>query len=67
MSSCPSSFPELTGLPGEEAKAKIEKEYPSLLVQVIPEDSMVTMDYREDRVRIFVDASGKVARDPRPG
>lgn len=63
-SSPPNSFPDLNGIPGEEAKSKIEKEYPSLLVQIVPEDSMVTMDYREDRVRIFVDTDGKVARVP---
>ena len=63
----PNTFPELTGKPGEEAKATLEKKYPSLQVSIVPEDSMVTMDYLEDRVRIFVDKDGKVARDPMIG
>lgn len=63
----PSSFPSLNGVEGEEAKKIIEKEFPSLSVQVVPEDSMVTMDFREDRVRIFVNADGKVARAPMLG
>lgn len=63
----PTSFPTLNGLEGEEARKIIEKEFPSLSVQVVPEDSMVTMDFREDRVRIFVNASGKVARVPMLG
>lgn len=33
----------------------------------MPEGSMVTRDYRIDRVRIFVDAHGVVARVPRTG
>jgi hypothetical protein len=31
------------------------------------QDAMVTMDFREDRVRIFVDEEGKVVRPPRIG
>ena len=31
---------------------------------VVPEDAMVTMDYRDDRVRLWVDASGGVVRAP---
>eukprot|EP00656_Telonema_subtile_P010219 TRINITY_DN14899_c0_g2_i1.p1 TRINITY_DN14899_c0_g2~~TRINITY_DN14899_c0_g2_i1.p1 ORF type:complete len:129 (-),score=14.84 TRINITY_DN14899_c0_g2_i1:238-624(-) len=33
----------------------------------VPEGSMVTMDMREDRVRVFVDAEGKVSDVPRRG
>ncbi|KAG7359028.1 Potato inhibitor I family protein [Nitzschia inconspicua] len=60
----PPSFPQLKGMDGEEAKKTIEKQFPSLSVLLVPEDSMVTMDYREDRVRIFVDPNGKVATVP---
>ena len=38
-----------------------------LQVQQIAPDSMVTMDYRTDRVRIVVGEDGKVAREPRVG
>jgi Potato inhibitor I family len=60
----PSTFPRLNGMNGEEAKRILEKEYPSLSVHLVPEDSMVTMDFREDRVRLFVGPDGKVARIP---
>ena len=33
----------------------------------IPEGSMVTMDFRTDRVRVFVDGQGKVAQAPHRG
>jgi hypothetical protein len=36
-------------------------------VHVVPENSMVTMDFREDRVRIFVDGEGKVVSAPTLG
>ena len=60
-------WPELAGKTGEEAKAAILKDDSKLQVDVLPEGSMVTMDYRLDRVRIFVDEAGKVARAPRKG
>jgi hypothetical protein len=64
-----SAWPEksLVGMTGEAAKNEIKDVDPSLEVHVLPEDSMVTMDYREDRVRIFVDADGKVVRQPNAG
>jgi hypothetical protein len=62
--SIPSSFPELNGLDGNVARETLQSQYPSLHVEVLPEDSMVTMDYREDRVRIFVDPSNTVSRTP---
>jgi hypothetical protein len=62
--SIPSSFPELNGLDGDVARETLQGQYPSLHVEVLPEDSMVTMDYREDRVRIFVDPSNTVSRTP---
>ena len=36
-------------------------------VLTVPADGMVTMDFREDRVRVFVDGEGKVAREPSCG
>jgi len=58
----------LIGMAGEEAKAVIEAINPSLQVQVIPEGSMVTADYRLDRVRIFVGEGGNdVTREPQRG
>jgi hypothetical protein len=68
----PSTFPGLLGMQGEDAKAKLRNEYPSKdllsVIQVIPENSPVTMDYREDRVRIYIDKeTGKVTSVPQTG
>jgi hypothetical protein len=58
-------WPELVGVDGDVAKTTIAQENPSITtIQVLPKDSMVTMDYRTDRVRIFVDDNNKVVRTP---
>lgn len=64
---CKTAWPELEGVSKEEAENVIHKEEPSLTVQVLPKDSMMTMDYRTDRVRVMVDEEGKVASTPRVG
>ena len=61
-------WPELVGIDGEAAKSKITEERPDLnKVQVVPSDAMMTMDYREDRVRVLVDKGNKVVKPPRIG
>ncbi|KAL6057577.1 Chymotrypsin inhibitor-2 [Balamuthia mandrillaris] len=60
-------WPELVGKPFEEVKAAILNDNGSLQVQSVPEGSMVTMDWREDRVRVFVDNVGNCAETPRVG
>ena len=60
-------FPQVVGLTGEEAKNVILQINPNLQVQIVPEGSMVTMDFRTDRVRIFVDGTGIVRNTPRIG
>ena len=63
-----SSFPELNGKSVEIAKATIAKIYPKFNIQVLKKGSMVTMDYRTDRIRIFVDPnSGLVDGIPKIG
>lgn len=59
-------WPELVGKTGEEAKQVIlATGGPGIKsVEIIPADSLVTTDFRLDRVRIFVDESGKVERTP---
>ena len=60
----------LVGYTGEDAKFAVLAGDGTLReenVIVLPEDSMVTMDYREDRVRIFVDGDGRVVRQPTVG
>ncbi len=61
------SWPELVGMNGEEAKAQLQAALPGKKIMLVPQDSMVTMDYRTDRVRIFVDSEGNVARTPTLG
>ncbi|MCX4783629.1 serine protease inhibitor [Streptomyces sp. NBC_01264] len=61
-----SAWPELTGKPVEEARRHIGSEFPEITVHVVPEGSMVTMDFNEQRVRLFV-KDGKVIREPRRG
>lgn len=39
----------------------------SLQVQITPQDAMVTMDHRMDRVRLLVDQANKVVRAPKRG
>nr|XP_054754570.1 uncharacterized protein LOC129260639 [Lytechinus pictus] len=77
MASQKTKWAELVGKTGEEAKAVILQERPGLTVsiletcftqvQILPEDSMMTMDFREDRVRILVDGAGKVVKSPSIG
>lgn len=64
---CKTSWPELQGKSKEDAEKVIHQEEPSLTIQVLPKDSMMTMDYRTDRVRVMVDEDGKVAVTPRVG
>jgi hypothetical protein len=68
-SSQPASWPEkdMVGWNGEVAKAAILAEQSSLHVYIVPQNSMLTMDYSEERVRILVDENGKVVRQPRIG
>ncbi|KAI5682480.1 hypothetical protein M9H77_03708 [Catharanthus roseus] len=61
------SWPELVGLTSEEAQTRIKEEMPGANVQIIPSDHCITMDFRLDRVRIFIDSSGKVQHEPRIG
>ena len=61
---------DLVGWTGEDAKFAVlagDKTLKEENVQILPEDSMVTMDYREDRVRIFVDGDGRVVSQPTIG
>mmetsp|Transcript_18160 Transcript_18160/g.30809 ORF Transcript_18160/g.30809 Transcript_18160/m.30809 type:complete len:108 (-) Transcript_18160:100-423(-) len=64
-----STWPDkiLKGMSGEEAQKEIKNVDPSLETHVLPEDAIVTEDYRLDRVRIFVDTQGKVVNQPQKG
>ena len=59
------SWPELVGQSGEDAVAAITASRPDLSqVVAMDEDGMMTMDYREDRVRVMVDGAGIVTQPP---
>ena len=60
-------WPDLVGAEAEAAAAAIRAERPELSVALVGVDSMVTMDYRLDRVRIWVRADGTVDSAPRVG
>ncbi|CAF1059388.1 unnamed protein product [Adineta ricciae] len=57
-------WPELLGTNGQEAVNIIKKETGFSQVVAIRAGSMVTMDYRNDRVRVYVDKNGIVTRTP---
>ena len=61
------SWPELVGVPGSEAELTLKRDHPTWRIQIIPDGSIVTMDYRTDRIRIWVDADGTVVRAPTIG
>lgn len=61
------TWPEVVGMTGEEAKKQIEEESPGISVHIVPQNSFVTMDFRTNRVRVYVDSSGKVANAPKVG
>jgi len=60
------AWPELVGKTVAEAKALVAAEGAGRITQVVEvaEGSMVTMDMREDRVRIFAKPDGSVASVP---
>ncbi|KAE8772871.1 putative proteinase inhibitor [Hordeum vulgare] len=58
------SWPEVVGKSIEEAKEIILKDMPEADIVVLPAGSPVTMDFRSNRVRIFVDT---VATTPHIG
>lgn len=60
-------FPEVIGWTGEDAKADLEAKFPDFEIVVVPWDAMLTMDWREDRIRIMVDENGMVKKAPRIG
>ncbi len=62
------SWPELNGKNVDEAVQQIKEENPELKVFKVPLGSMVTMDYRTDRVRVYYDEATKlVQREPHCG
>jgi len=67
MAATKEQWPELVGKTGEEAKAAVLKDRPELKVEIMPELGPCTMDFRQDRVRIFVNKDGKVVGNVQTG
>ena len=61
------SWPETVGKTGEDAKAIILASNPKLYVEIILDGTPVTMDWRDDRVRVVVNTSGIVLYVPTIG
>jgi len=61
------NFSHHVGKDAKEVQELIQKEHPELKVYIVPQDAAVTMDYRVDRVRLFIDSDGMVARTPHAG
>ncbi|CAI7870065.1 unnamed protein product [Closterium sp. NIES-53] len=63
------SWPEVKGMTGDAARTYIQSSVPQCnwTIEIIPSGHQVIMKYRNDRIHIFVDASGIVLGLPRPG
>lgn len=67
MASKQGPWPKCVGMTGQNCAAYIEENAQDLTVEVISYGTMVTQDFRTDRVRIFVDADGLVFAAPSRG
>jgi hypothetical protein len=62
-----SNWSELVGLDVNIAFTMIHNQYPDLILKIVPEDAMLTMDFKSNRVIIFATPEKKVARIPKIG
>lgn len=63
-------WPECVGISGTDCKTLIESYADDLTADhifIVPNDAMMTMDFRTDRVRILVDDNGLVTKIPNRG
>jgi hypothetical protein len=62
-------WPELMGMPAEQAKLWLQKQYgeDTYDIIIVPQNSPVTKDLRLDRIRLFVDDDGVIVEIPRTG
>ncbi|KAH0993848.1 hypothetical protein GBA52_005331 [Prunus armeniaca] len=58
------TWPELLGAQGTDAEATIESENSLVDAQIVLEGTIVTADFRCDRVRVWVNTDGIVTRVP---
>lgn len=55
------------GMPKEQAREVVLKDKPDAAVYFVRQGMAVTMDYRLDRVRIFLDENDRVVHAPTIG
>lgn len=60
-------WPELVGKHADAAKEILIQEAPHVTVQLVAEGAFTTMDFRTDRVRLWLDHLGSVKQVPRLG
>jgi hypothetical protein len=60
-------WPECVGKSGDDCASLIQSNAPDANVQIVPWDSMVTMDFRTDRVRVWTNEAGVVDKIPSRG
>ncbi|MER7759664.1 serine protease inhibitor [Streptomyces sp. NPDC097619] len=60
-------WPELVSRSSEDAVEQIGRDRPGVDIVVVRDGDMVTADFRQDRVRVFVSPDRKVTRPPRVG
>ena len=61
------TWPDLVGKSGEEAKTHILTESPNMDVRIVPANTPVPLNFNPERVHIFLNEEGKVARPPYAG
>ena len=64
---CTDDMSTLVGMDSERAIECLESQYPNFQIVAVEEGSMVTMDYRMDRIRVYTDSQGRVATTPNIG
>ena len=62
-----SSWPELVGVEGKVAEATIQKENPLVDAIIVLEGSVVPLDFRCDRVWVWINKDGIVYQVPTIG
>lgn len=62
-----SEWPELVGMDGLEARARIREEIPTVQANVVRQDDLITEEYHPGRVQIFVDDNSIVTWPPQIG
>ena len=60
-------FADLLGLVASSQLDRLKSLHPALKFVVIPEGAMMTMDVRQDRVRLFVDVDNVIVKVPKIG